>query len=466
MHSYLTTMLTGDGESDDTICVSGAQASAVLSLPPEILAEIFLRMQFEQKTPLLLGKVCLDWRAIAWSTPSLWSNVDFCLSKERHSVRTELLDEWLQRSKAVPLTIRIWSKEKECGYWQSTTPTEMLRILVSHSWHWENVDLHAPRLWDTALQPIRDNLPMLDTLRITLPTVSAHHLSFDMFENAPSLHEVHTTYVYIAEVRLPWHQITIFRGDHLYVDECLTVLWHCPQLKKCYFSPIINDDDLARTHLLPEALTHKSLERLDITNTDASLIDPLLDLCTLPALRRLRIECNRHIDDTTVSITPTIRRSACILENLSMEEAFLSEEEAISCLQSIPSLVTLEISIQSAKGISVKFLSALSSTDKPFLPNLRILSIEGYVFFDVEELTEMLVCRWTCPEKRSCPVSRLKSLRITSSIDLAFNCTKENHSRLLEMVQDGLDLSIISGFDEADILKQMEIRIAEESNRS
>lgn len=42
-------MLTGDGESDDTICVSGAQASAVLSLPPEILAEIFLRMQFEQK---------------------------------------------------------------------------------------------------------------------------------------------------------------------------------------------------------------------------------------------------------------------------------------------------------------------------------------------------------------------------------------------------------------------------------
>lgn len=149
-----------------------------------------------------------------------------------------------------------------------------------------------------------------------------------------------------------------------------------------------------------------------------------------------------------------------------MEEAFLSEEEAISCLQSIPSLVTLEISIQSAKGISVKFLSALSSTDKPFLPNLRILSIEGYVFFDVEELTEMLVCRWTCPEKRSCPVSRLKSLRITSSIDLAFNCTKENHSRLLEMVQDGLDLSIISGFDEADILKQMEIRIAEESNRS
>ena len=469
MQSYLATTLTGDGQSDRTVRASGAaQASAVLSLPPEILAEIFLRMQSWRtpETPLLFGQVCLDWRAIAWSTPSLWSNVDFCLSKEQYSVRTELLDEWLQRSKAVPLTIRIWSKE-ERSYWQSTTPTEMLRILVSHSWHWENVNLYAPYQWDGDLQPIRDNLPMLDTLCVIHPTI-AEHRSFDMFENAPSLHKVHLIYVYISEVTLPWHQITTFRGDYLYVDECLKVLWCCPQLKKCYFSPIIGDYDLERAQLWPEALTHESLERLDITMTDAAIIDPLLDLCTLPALRRLRIGCNSRIDsDATVSITPVIRRSACILEKLSMEQAFLSEEEAISCLQDIPSLVTLQISIQSPKRISVKFLSALSSTDKPLLPNLRSLRLEGNVSFNVEELTEMLVCRWIYPEKFSCPVARLKSLRVISSIDLAFiSYTTGYHRRLLEMVQDGLDLSIISSFDGADILKQIAVRIAEESNRN
>lgn len=477
MQSYLATTLTGDGESDDTVLVSGAaQASAVLSLPPEILAEIFLRTQFEQdthwrtpETPLLFGKVCLDWRAIAWSTPSLWNNVDLCLSTKRYSVQTELLDEWLQRSKAVPLTIRIWSKEQECGYWQLTTPTEMLRILVSHSWHWKDVNLYAPHQWDGDLQPVRDNLAMLDTLRVTHPTVAEHHRSFDMFENAPSLHEVHLIYVYVAEVTLPWHQITTFRGDRLYVDECLKVLGYCPQMKKCHFSPIIGDYELERAHLWPEALTHESLERLDITKTDAAIIDPLLDLCTLPALRRLRIGCKRLLaEGATVSITPAIRRSACILENLSMEQAFLSEEEAISCLQDIPSLVTLQISLQPPKNISVEFLCALSSTKKPLLPNLRSLRLEGNVSFNARELTDMLVCRrWTYPEKLSCPFTQLKSLRVNSSINRAFSSGTEGyHGRLLEMVQDGLDLSIISSFDGADILKQMAIRIAEESSRS
>ena len=475
MQSYLATTLTGDGESDGTVRVSRApQASSVLSLPPEILGEIFLQMQLEQdnyyhtpEPPLLFGQVCMDWRAIAWSTPSLWSIVDFCLSKERYSVRTELLDEWLQRSKAVPLTIYIWPEEQEWDYWQSTTPTEMLRILVSHSWHWKNVDMYAPYQWDGDWQPIRDNLPILDALRVTHPTTTQYHRSFDMFENAPSLHEVHLIYFNVAEVTLPWHQITTFRVDFIYVDECLEVLWYCPQLKNCYFCPIISDDDLERTHLWPEALTHESLERLDITTTDAAIIDPLLYLCTLPALRRLRIDCNNRTAGATVSITPVIRRSACILETLSMEQAFLSEEEAISCLQDIPSLVTLRISIQSPKRISVRFLSALSSTDKPLLPNLRSLRLEGKVSFNVEELTEMLACRWTHPEMLSCPVSRLESLRVISSINLAFSIGTEGyHRRLLEMVEDGLDLSIISGFDRADVLKKMAMRIAEESNRN
>ena len=96
-----------------------------------------------------------------------------------------------------------------------------------------------------------------------------------------------------------------------------------------------------------------------------------------------------------------------------------------------------------------------------------MLRLEGSVSFNVEELTEMLVRRWTHPEMLSCPVSRLESLRVVSSIDLAFSSGTEGyHCRLLEMVEDGLDLSIISGFDRADVLKKMAIRIAEESNRS
>jgi len=413
--------------AEDAACAGSSNpilTTAILSLPSEILAEIFLRMveqddiadRWRGYESLLLGKICLNWRAIAWSTPSLWSRVDLYLSKKRYLVQTELLAGWLQRSKAVPLTIRIQTIYTERKYWLESKPTEMLKVLVSHSWHWKNIYLCAPPDWDDDLQPVRDNVPLLETLHLERRCDGAddRRRSLAVFLNAPLLHDVHLIRAYTPEVILPWHQITTFKGNKLYVSECLTVLRRCHQMRECHFSVVVEDDEPMQTPPLPIAVTHNCLEWLEITRAKNAIISLLLNLCTLPSLRRLQC-CSQYIKET-VSITSIIQRSGCILENLSFERIFLSEEDAIVCLRNTPSVVELQIAMGFPEEISVKFLAALTSPDTPLLPNLRTLTIQGYVGFNAEELTEMLVRRWVRPEELSWPFPQLKSLTIISPI--------------------------------------------------
>jgi hypothetical protein len=408
---------------------------------------------------LLLGKICLNWRAIAWSTPSLWSHVDLYLSKTRCLVQTELLAGWLQRSKAVPLTIRIQTVEHR--YWRKSKPTEMPKVLVSHSWHWKNIYLCGPLEWDDDLQPVCDNIPLLETLHLD------RHCDgrlLTMFMNAPLLHDVHLMFAYVPEVILPWHQITTFKGNQLYVVECLALLRDCHQMRECHFSIVIEDDEPMQTPLLPIGLTHKCLEWLEITRGENSIISHLLNLCTLPSLRHLHLSCSRYIKETA-SITSFIQRTGCSLENLSFERIFLSEEDAVICLRNAPSVVDLQIAMGIRKEISAKFLAALTSPDMPLLPNLRNLTIRGYVAFNAEELTEMMVRRGARPEELSWPFSQLMSLTIISPISWLGRNGEKSRLGLSELVPDGLDLPITCTYDKMDGHEQMVIRFVGGENR-
>ena len=459
--------VTNGNLEEDAVCAGSSNpipTTTILSLPSEILAEI-LRMIEEDDIDrwrgyesLLLGKICLNWRAIAWSTPSLWSRVDLYLSKKRYLVQTELLAGWLQRSKAVPLTIRIQTIYTEREYWRESKPMEMLKLLASHSWHWKNIYLCAPPDWDDDLQPVRDNVPLLETLHLERCWDGAadYFPSLTVFVNAPLLHDVHLIYTYFPKVTLPWHQITTFKANHLYVAECLTVLRHCYQMRECHFSVVTEDDE----PLLPIGLTHKCLEWLEITWARNDVISLLLNPCTLPTLRRLECCGGHERIRETVSITSFIQRSGCILESLSFDKIFFFEEDAIVCLRNTPSVVELQIAMGVAQALSVKFLAAVTSPDTPLLPNLRSLTIQGYVSFNAEELMEMLDRRWARPKELSWPFSQLKSLTIISP----FRSAENSRLKLSELVLGGLDLPLTCTYDRMDSHEQMVIRFAEGEN--
>ncbi|KAJ7803865.1 hypothetical protein B0H13DRAFT_1473793, partial [Mycena leptocephala] len=78
----------------------------ILSVPPEITATIFghclpaLSSPSLHEAPMLLTRICHQWREISLDTPALWASLAF---GERRSI--ELLKEWLSRARNHPLTI-------------------------------------------------------------------------------------------------------------------------------------------------------------------------------------------------------------------------------------------------------------------------------------------------------------------------------------------------------------------------
>ncbi|KAJ7104982.1 hypothetical protein C8R44DRAFT_943601, partial [Mycena epipterygia] len=106
-----------------------ALISPMRALPPEILQEIFMAclpqrhnaIMHADHAPLLLGRVCSDWRTISISTAVLWSSVHVVVPLPISPVDEEenaspsptavqlrdALQIWLQRSGDCPLSISL-----------------------------------------------------------------------------------------------------------------------------------------------------------------------------------------------------------------------------------------------------------------------------------------------------------------------------------------------------------------------
>ena len=85
--------------------------------PPEIASHIFIQYspppstffkELNTNNPLYLGAVCQKWRQLAWATPDLWTSLSIIPNAKYNSIdRPALVNEWLERSASLPLTIRL-----------------------------------------------------------------------------------------------------------------------------------------------------------------------------------------------------------------------------------------------------------------------------------------------------------------------------------------------------------------------
>ena len=355
--------------------------SPVRRLPQDVLHEIFFHclpihrnpIMKSSESPVLLTRICSSWRAIAFSTPRIWSKIhiplpedprfstgygiitdETTLSSRRQrytsllQLRCGIVREWLSRSGTCPLSFSITyqtSQQTPIHFELPHKIHEMFNVLLSFADRWSDVDISMP---DEIYYKLQGNMKptsfsSLKSLKLSLqkpsPTINTIRILA-----APSLRKLtmsayQTTLYITGNVPQPiWNQLTHINITSWISDGCLlTLLSRCHHLVFGNFmvtsshwtnQPIVDQEDI----LLP------CLESLGLhdegTHETMTIMFNAIKAPGLTKLSYYRI-ISRHYDDSAIPLLvpmiPLLSNSTLITD-LSLD-GVLSSQDIQECLR-------------------------------------------------------------------------------------------------------------------------------------
>ncbi|THH12776.1 hypothetical protein EW146_g7375 [Bondarzewia mesenterica] len=344
--------------------------------PSEIVSEIFLECidigeaTLPDRAPILLTRVSRWWRAIALSTPHLWSYLRLRTRYADRGIKHlesyfAALQAWLSLSQSLPLSFDLrWGESPEnhalvC----EMSIAKSLHILCAHCLRWKNVVIDLPLLpYDptTQLKECR-SLPLLETFCYIHNEFSrGDPWDVSFLQRAPRLHQATITYPSLDSWILPWSQLTrlsLIVGNCVYlkfnVDLALETLSHCTNLDDFRFecntrTPIIRDTSttalMAELQSLQMSISLYDNSLGEYEGEEMSLLLECLTHLVLPKLRKLRISVQQHRYVWDVSLTEFVAHFADTLECLEMHGCQLPYEVALDMLEHLPNLTTISVS--------------------------------------------------------------------------------------------------------------------------
>ncbi|KAJ7320705.1 hypothetical protein DFH08DRAFT_818965 [Mycena albidolilacea] len=310
----------------------------VLTLPPEIVSEIFVAFlptypdcppTFGLHSPLLLCQICRHWRAIAIATPELWRAIQISVSREsgKAVAQLELLKTWLSRSGSCPLSI---------NFSFQTYDEEILRTAVLHSERWECADL---LVFSRHLSLIQVAMPLLRHLTLGLNLNPIPSEPITLFDHAPHLKQVVlATSFEKSLITLPWGQLTHLDAHMLDLEGCAEILCDATNLVHCSFRTQVKFGSI----LIPIIPIHHHLRHLFLRRgkhyVHSSVnLSKLFRNLTLPGLLTLGVY-ERGI--TLESLGEFITRSQCTLRELRVDRSSGRLSESIY-REAFPSIATI-----------------------------------------------------------------------------------------------------------------------------
>jgi len=117
--------------------------------------------------PLRLGRICREWREIAWSLPTLWSDVRVIIpssrDEEQDENRLKILRGWLERGRQTLMSVEVL--ETDMAARESTA--QVLDLLRPTSARWQSLNIYAgypeDLRFDTLQLPFLRRLAMQST---------------------------------------------------------------------------------------------------------------------------------------------------------------------------------------------------------------------------------------------------------------------------------------------------------------
>ena len=373
-----------------------ALVSPLRRVPPEILQLIFVwclpqnhnSVMHASEAPVLLGRVCSEWRRISLATPEVWAslhivppNVNFSnpgSSAARFERKRELVKMWLARSGACPLSISlVWfagDSEEEVKLCAS-----LLEVLVPMCGRWRMLDFQVPlKMFSPFIGLTVEDVPLLEGMslmdnRTPLDTVAVDRWpeSLTFAESATKLRNFTLTF-FSGGIRLPsipWPQLTTLYLESniafFFTDsrEMLNTLSGCANLQSCTLKfPLSHTALLPAYKKLDSPIVLPQLHTLCVDgdqhlHNTFHMSNTLTNLCA-PKLRKLEILGRSGRPEGTIAPEPLgavkilLQRSKCPLERLNVESMTMLPDEFVACLRLVPTLVELVVHNWSVRVIT------------------------------------------------------------------------------------------------------------------
>jgi hypothetical protein len=344
------------------------------------------------QAPWLLTQISSRWRAIALSTPSLWSRIAIDYSRSQGPSSPwplSLIKAQLDYSRK--LEIHFYASREV----DSRPQIDMFKLLSEHSARWEELSVELTAEMVPTLVALRDRVPSLRRLWIAWNSADAQVgvRSIDCFQTASSLVDigVFNEFGSVIPILLPVHQLTRY-GMDCPLEEHMGILKQTPNLVEAQIcidfheqvSPDLSDTvDLLR------------LRRMYISDPAA------LKYFKAPALEELALADGAVHADFFALFHAFINHSSCSLRRLCLISPTVHATTRI--LQSSPSLTELLIihDDNNSSDETNTLIAALTVANPPAIPpiapRLRLIffGCDGETHLDYTAYLEMLKSRRT-----------------------------------------------------------------------
>ncbi|KAJ7493414.1 hypothetical protein B0H11DRAFT_2006299 [Mycena galericulata] len=417
-----------------------------LTLPPELTSMIFFHCLPEAEfiepntsaAPLVLLRICRQWRYIALSTPALWASLYIDLNRFGLPQQgfDDLICDWLSRSGDMPLSIQL--HDDYCCFDSPVDEDQLQEVLAmigGLSARWQTIWFSVfPHDLDD-LFPVGANFRRLQKLSMESRCDFTGYNDFPEYppyelKDAHSLREIQLYSAPWPKLTVPWASLRIYGSEKINVSESVDILRKGTSLSQCTLSlihsvyktpipshpPITNIRDLTLS------------ERAD--GTEPLLVMDLLRCLTLPALEHLALKFRDPEDRPPADVTEFIffasRSSLRQLQVLTLCLMPASETGLLQCLECTQSITTLQLQLPTSMAAVLDRLAR----DPVFLPRLESFHIvnfspcyseidpEVYRGPGAENIIEMISSRWYAPAGRSV---QLRSFRFDHSGTDAMN---------------------------------------------
>ncbi|KAJ7154905.1 hypothetical protein C8R43DRAFT_1000684 [Mycena crocata] len=395
-----------------------ALIAPVRQIPDDVLQDIFLAclpthrnaVMSTTESPLLLGRICSSWRALALATPRIWASLHIHIGFSIQSDdRIRAIAEWLERSAACPLSLSISDTFPKHPHFEpypsdsyDAAEALLMGILISTVHRWQDMSLSD--LSGSCFDAFHDiSAPFLRTIRLkhapdvtrwlklfASPTVRTLELEVALTSEhtpllLPSLSNI--THLSIAhDGGDPWWPVGI---PSILVFGILQNLTQLVSLNMTISDIWLPD----RSTVLPV------LQSLDLYGAPSEI--PLfLEYLIMPSLLHFAAD-SMVIGRPTPSMWANFCEHSPQVRSLVLSFVSFTRETLRQTLQHLPSLAKLVVTDDSSGGWNSNvlldvdyFLTLLAEPPETNLcPSLRTLEIRNCLHMTGEALVDFLQAR-------------------------------------------------------------------------